>query len=203
MQISTLVKFKKNVKLIRLSKLYSDLLKTKHILYFFMGGIKRKQLYKLYKVMSQRSLFLDFLIKLEFRLELILVKIGFVISGKQAKQLILHGHVFVNNLPVKFCNFKLKLDDLITLSKCFIRKSKTLLICNLLRTSFFLSFLKRRKINRKLSIHHVFTYVRFPFFLEVNFKTYTICLVRKPVLYEFLFPKFVSSYDYNQLYFVL
>lgn len=47
MQIKNLIKFKKNSKLTRLNKLYSDLLKTKHLLTFFIGGLKRHQFLKL------------------------------------------------------------------------------------------------------------------------------------------------------------
>jgi hypothetical protein len=47
MQTKNLIKFKKNSKLIRLNKLYFDLLKTKHLLNFFIGGLKRHQFSKL------------------------------------------------------------------------------------------------------------------------------------------------------------
>jgi len=43
MQSKKLLKFKKNSKLIRINKLYFDLLKTKHLLNFFIGGLKKKQ----------------------------------------------------------------------------------------------------------------------------------------------------------------
>jgi len=203
MQISNLAKFKKNSKLIRLNKLYFDLLKTKHILYFFMGGIKHNQLLKLYKVISTRQLFLNFLSKLEYRLEFVLLKGGIVLTGRQAKQLILHGQVLVNNKRIKAYNYELKLYDLISLNKLYINNYKTLLICNLLKTSFFLNFLKKKKINKRLTIQHIFIYIKFPFFLEINFKTFTLCLVRKPIFNEFFFPKVLSLYDCNQLYFIL
>jgi hypothetical protein len=49
MQIKNLIKSKskKNSKLIRLNKLYFDLLKTKHLLTFFIGGLKSHQFSKL------------------------------------------------------------------------------------------------------------------------------------------------------------
>jgi ribosomal protein S4 len=203
MQVNNLIKFKKNSKLIRLNKLYFDLLKTKHLLYFFIGGIKKNQLLKLFKVVSTRQLFLSFLNKLEYRLEFILLKAGVVLTGKQAKQLILHEHILVNNLKIKSYNYKLKLYDLISLNKFYILNFKVLLVCNLFKTVFFFNYLKKKKINKKLTIQNIFVYIKFPFFLEVNFKTFTICLVRKPVFHEFFFPKILSLYDCNQLYFVL
>src|SRR5689334_2760991 len=125
MQISNLAKFKKNSKLIRLTKLYFDLLKTKHILNFFIGGLKRHQLLNLYKVASTRQLFLDFLIKLEYRIEVILLKSGLVLTGRQAKQLVLHKQVCVNNQKIKSCMISLKLYDCISLNKLYIIKYKT------------------------------------------------------------------------------
>src|SRR5690349_2296213 len=198
MQISNLAKFKKNSKLIRLTKLYFDLLKTKHILNFFIGGLKRHQLLNLYKVASTRQLFLDFLVKLEYRLEVILLKSGFVLTGKQAKQLVLHKQICINNKRIKSCTIYLKLHDFISLNNLYINKYKTNLICNLFKTSFFFNFLKKKKINKKFAIQRIFGYFKFPFFLEVNFKTCTIYIVKKPILQEFFFPKILSLYDFNQ-----
>lgn len=203
MQISSLVKFKKNSKLIRLNKLYFELLKTKHILSFFIGGLKKHQLLKLYIVVSTHKLFLKFLEKLEYRLEVILLKSGVVLTGKQAKQLILHNHVLVNGLKIKAYNYNLKLGDLISLEKFYINNYKTLLICNFFKTTGFFSFLKKKRIIKKLSLIQTFVYFKFPFSLEINFKIFEIRLVRKPVFNEFFLPKIFSLYDCNQLYFIL
>jgi ribosomal protein S4 len=203
MQINSLVKFKKNSKLIRLNKLYFELLKTKHILSFFIGGLKKNQLLKLYTVVSTHKLFLKFLEKLEYRLEVILLKSGVVLTGKQAKQLILHNHILVNGLRVKAYNYNLKLGDLISLEKFYINNYKILLICNFFKTIGFFSFLKKKRITKKLSLIQTFVYFKFPFSLEINFKIFEIRLVRKPVFNEFFLPKFFSLYDCNQLYFIL
>ena len=203
MQSKKILKFKKNSKLIRLNKLYFDLLKTKQLLSFFIGGLKQHQFLKLYKVTSSSQLFLEFLTKLECRLEFILLKSGFVSTGKQAKQLILHGHVLVNGLAIKFYNFKLKKSDLVSINKSFIANQKEYLICTLFKTPLFFNFLKKRCILKKLTICQVFIYFKFSFFLEVNYKTFTLCLVKKPIFQEFFFPKILSLYDCNQLYFIL
>jgi ribosomal protein S4 len=203
MQLKKLLKFKKNFKLIRLNKLYFDLLKTKHLLTFFIGGLKQHQLIKLYKVTSSRQSFLSFLKKLECRLEFILLKSGFVLTGKQAKQLILHGHILVNALKVKAYNYKVKLYDLVSVDKSFISNYKEQLICNLFRTFFFSLFLKKKRVLKKGSIMQLFAHFKFPSFFEVNYKTVTLCLVREPLFSEFFFPKFLSLYDCNQLYFIL
>nr|YP_009350048.1 30S ribosomal protein S4 [Spongospora subterranea]AIK19919.1 30S ribosomal protein S4 [Spongospora subterranea] len=202
MQSTSLTKFKKNSKLIRLTKLYFDLLKTKHLLNFFIGGLKRHQLLNLYQVASTRQLFLSFLSRLEYRIEVILVKSGFVLTGKQAKQLVLHNKVCVNNKKIKSCLVALKVCDRISLSNLYITKYKLSLICNLYKTSFFLIF-KEKKINKKIAIQRIFGYFKFPCFLEINFKTSTIYIVKKPVLQEFFLPKILSLYDFNQLHFIL
>jgi ribosomal protein S4 len=175
MQLKKLLKFKKNSKLIRLNKLYSNLIKTKHLLNFFIGGLKRHQFSKLYKVTLTKQLFLAFLTKLECRLEFILLKSGFVLTGKQAKQLILHGHIFVNGFKVKAYNYQLKLYDLISVNRCFVSAHKDLLICNLFKTVSFFNFLRKKRIIKKVTISQLFVYFKFPFFLEINYKTFTSC----------------------------
>jgi len=198
-----LSKFKKNSKFIRINKLYFDLLKTKHILNFFIGGLKKNQFLKLWKVVSNKQRFLLFLGKLERRIEFILLKSGFVVSGRQAKQLVLHGHISLNGIKILAYNYQLALYDLISINNCFLVKSKDFLICNLFKTAFFFNFLKKKRITKKVAINHLFAYFKFPSFLEINYKTFTLCLVKQPALQDFSFPKILSLYDCNQLYFIL
>ena len=198
-----LLKFKKNSKLIRINKLYFDLLKTKHLLNFFIGGLKKRQFSNLWKVVSSQQLFLFFLTKLERRIEFILLKSGFVVSGRQAKQLVLHGHVFVNGVRIKAYNYKLALYDLISINNFFLSNYKDFLICNFFKTPLFFNFLKKRRINKKVTVSQLFAYFKFPYFLEINYKTFTLCLVKPPIFQEFFFPKILSLYDCNQLYFTL
>jgi ribosomal protein S4 len=136
-------------------------------------------------------------------LEFILLKTGFVLTGRQAKQLILHGHVLVNNSVVRAYNFKLQVYDLISMKQANFAMCKELLICNLFKTSLFFNFLKKKRISKKISITQFFVYFKFPSFLEVNYKTFTVCLTRKPNLQDFFIPKVISLYDCNQLYFIL
>ncbi|RAN67627.1 hypothetical protein B5P43_36880, partial [Bacillus sp. SRB_336] len=53
-------------------------------------------------------------------MEVILVKSGFVLTGKQAKQLVLHNKVCVNNKKIKSCMVSLKVCDRISLSNLYI-----------------------------------------------------------------------------------
>lgn len=128
---SHLLKLKKHSKLIRLSRLYFDLIKTKRVLTFFMGGLKEHQLRKLYKTVSTRYHFLNVLTALEYRMEFILLKVGFVLTGKQARQIILHGHVLVNRVPVTAYNYPLQRGDTVSLCQKFIFRYKSLLVCSL------------------------------------------------------------------------
>ena len=195
-------KFKKNPKFIRLSKLYFDLLKTKHILSLFIGGIKQHQLSRLYKIVATRNLFLNFLTKLEYRIEFILLKCGFVLTGKQARQIILHKHVRLNGSPVRTCSIDLKVGDFISLSPTFSSNYKFFLICNLLKTPLYYNFLKKKKITKKYNAQRVFSYFKFSSFLEANFRTFSLVIVRRPTLQEFFLPKIISLYDLNQLRFI-
>jgi ribosomal protein S4 len=129
-----------------------------------------------------------FLTKLERRIEFVLLKSGFVISGRQAKQLVLHGHVFVNGIKIRAYNYQLELYDLISITNLFLSKYKDFLICNLFKT---------------VTVSQLFAYFKFPSFLEINYKTFTLCLVKLPIFQEFFFPKILSLYDCNQLYFIL
>lgn len=203
MSITTLFKFKKNSKLLRVTKLYFDLLKTKQILSFFLGGLKQKQFKRFYQLAKTPQIFLNFLEKIESRLEFILVKSGLVLTGNQAKQLILHKCISVNKIKITTTNFLLKVGDFITLNKFCIESYKPLLIINLFKTLSYFKFLKKKKLTKKLQIHSIFSYLRFPFFLEINFKTFTICFVRLPIFNEFFFSKTLSLYDFNQLYFII
>lgn len=199
---SAVFKFKKNPKFIRLSKLYFDLLKTKHILSLFIGGIKQHQLSRLYKIVATRHLFLNFLTKLEYRIEFILLKCGFVLTGRQARQIILHKHVYLNGNPVRACSIELRVGDFISLSPNFSSRYKFFLICNLLKTPLYYNFLKKKKITKKYNAQRIFSYFKFSLFLEVNFRTLSLIIIRRPTLQEFFLPKIVSLYDLNQLRFI-
>jgi len=145
MKCSKLTKFKKNSKIVRLRKLYLDLIKTKHILSFFMGRLKKHQLSKLCKVVSKKQIFLNFLSNLECRLDFILMKSSFVLSGCQARQLILHKQVFVNYSVSRSSSINLKKLDLVSISQLFIANYKLMLVFSLFKTVSYFKYIKRKK----------------------------------------------------------
>lgn len=204
MYLSTLLKSNtKNSNFLRSTKLYFDLLKTKHILFFFLGGLKQRQFGRFYHIVKTSQLFLEFLKKIETRLEFTLLKSGVALTGKQAKSLILQGSIIINNCKIITPSFQLKVGDLITLNRVYIKRYKVLLMLNLLKTLNYIKFLKKKKLVKKIPINCIFSYLRFPFFLEINFKTFTICFVRSPIFTEFFFSQNLSLYNLNQLYFLL
>jgi len=96
----------------------------------FYGGLKKKYLRKLVRTIYRQKnkkirskilenisfLFLNFM---EKRLETILYRSFFTRSIKGARQLILHGHVFVNNQKVKHGSYIIKKNDLIKIDPKF------------------------------------------------------------------------------------
>lgn len=111
-RINTLVNTKKNIS-------YKNILISKQHIRLFYGNISENQFKNLYKktksFQGHRSQFLIEL--LERRLERILVKANFVKSIKQARQLILHKHVNINNVIMKFPGYQVKANDLINLNE--------------------------------------------------------------------------------------
>lgn len=65
-----------------------------------------------FKMLKNRKHILNYL---ESRLDIILFRSNFTLSVKNAQQLILHGHVFVNNRQVKSKSFLLKKGDKISI----------------------------------------------------------------------------------------
>ena len=70
---------------------------------------------------NSKILFLNFI---EKRLDVILFRSNFVLSIRNARQLILHKHVFVNNKVVEECSFLVKSGDCIDFSPKIHKKIK-------------------------------------------------------------------------------
>lgn len=177
-------KFRDISKEIYLRKSYFRLLKTKHILRFFIGGLKQRQLARIYKIIYSKRLFLTFLTKLEYRIEFILIKAGFVLTGKQARQLISHKHIIVNGQRTQFCNLHIKMFDIISLESVVFSKYKRKLVSSFFKTPGFFGYLRRRGIKKKLTVQRMFIYAKFQFFCEANYKIFTLIFVRKLNLHK-------------------
>lgn len=105
----------------------------------FYGGIKKKYLKKKIRdiVSSYKTRHSNYYIvkNFESRLDTILYRAGFCYSIQNARQLILHGGVLVNNKVVKSKSYLLSCNDLIEIS-CN-NKLRKIVKSNLLRSNFW------------------------------------------------------------------
>lgn len=147
---------------------FGRLLNSKQNLKFFYCNLKEKTFKRCLKtaIKSPLKTVDKFLSILEKRLDIVLFRASFVFSLYQAKQIISHGHVFVNNKIVYNLNKKLKQFDFIKLK---LKKNNVL-------KKIFLNF--KEKIVEK----------SFPIHLEVSFKNFTICFLWSPSFFELFFP---------------
>lgn len=130
----------------------------------FYGGLKRKYLKKHILKSIQTKQYInginDFryqtLHLFESRLDTVLVRSKFCLSFKSAAQLILHGHVLVNNTPITTKSYILKPNDLIEIT--LNSKSRQLVKKNLDRSNFWPLPPKHLAINyRTLQILFLYT----------------------------------------------
>lgn len=81
-------------------------------------GLLEKQFKKYYQIASRKKAATGeaLLSLLETRLDNVTYRLGFSTSRRQARQLVSHGHVAVNNKKVTIPSFNVKMGDIITLS---------------------------------------------------------------------------------------
>lgn len=89
------------------------LLHVKQILKAFYGNISEKSFKKIYKKSIVNKNPNYFISLLELRLQTIVYRAGFAKTFAEAKKLIIHGHILVNNKPVTYPGYTLKLNDVI------------------------------------------------------------------------------------------
>ena len=111
--------------------------------------------------------------------------------------------ILLTNYQITLFILQIKYTILSLSMVCFSKHLIYFLICNLFKTAFFFNFLKKKRITKKVAITQLFAYFKFPSFLEINYKTFTLCLVKQPAFQDFSFPKILSLHDCNQLYFLV
>ena len=85
----------------------------------YLKNILKKNIKKTIKKKTNKKLinfYLTFLEQFEHRLDTILYRAKFSISLRNAKQLIVHGKIFVNNKTVRIPSYKAKQGDLISIN---------------------------------------------------------------------------------------
>ncbi len=125
------LKFKKIFKPEKKKNFYQKRLFEKQQLRVFYGGIKNYQLKNLFKKLKDKkkinNIFNELILLLEQRLDINLVRLKFVKTIFQAKQLINHNKIMVNQKKINKANFLLKKGDIITLIEkkklCYNKKN--------------------------------------------------------------------------------
>ena len=139
--------FKQNLMKKKIFKLFFGYLKQKYI-----KRITNRSYLKSNKVNNAYNSRLFFIKYLESRLDVVMLRSCFVLSIRNARQLISHKHVLVNNRIIKKCSYLVKKGDKITFNP---------------------------KIHRIIKFYSVFSDF-WPFppkFLQVNFKSLNIFVV--------------------------
>lgn len=130
----------------------------------FYGSLKKKYLKRRIRQFITSKSFLNNSIDFrhrtlkffESRLDVVLYRAGFSLSIKSAGQLILHGHVLVNGIPVTTKSYILKANDLIEIA--YSVKSRNLVKKSLDRSNFWPIAPKHLLINYKtLQVLFIYT----------------------------------------------
>lgn len=124
-------------------KKFRNNLKDRKIFNLFYGGLKKQYLKthinRIKKKVHHKLKFQDYrkntLKFFESRLDTVLYRSKFSHSIKNARQLILHGHIIVNGMVVKSSSYVLKQNDSIEVAKN--AKSRTLVRNNIDRSNFW------------------------------------------------------------------
>lgn len=147
---------------------FGKLLQSKQKLKFFYCNVKEIAFKKrlIAAIKSPLKTVDKFLSTMEKRLDIILFRTSFVFSLYQAKQLISHGHVIINNKIIYNLNKKISQFDLIKLD---LSKNKVL-------KEIFAKF-ENKIVEKTLPLH-----------LETSFKNFTICFLWSPCFQELYFP---------------
>ena len=105
-------------------KRYKNTLQATKKFKLLYGGLSSKHIKKLVKIALNKKyrkinpLFLELF---ESRLDIVLYRSKFSLSVRNARQLILHGKVLVNDKPIKIKSYLLKSGDLITINSKYFK----------------------------------------------------------------------------------
>ncbi len=134
-------------------------------------GIGRKKFLRNFKNLNitPNITGLTFAYFLESRLDVILFRSNLFTSIFSARQYITHKNVYVNGLLVNKPGFRIKVDDLVSIS----------------HSSIFYEKLKKRLYAKAILVN-------FPSYLDVNYKLGIIKLIRMPVNTDVPFPFFMN-----------
>ncbi|WP_251860774.1 30S ribosomal protein S4 [Clostridium sp. Marseille-Q2269] len=95
---------------------YGKQLLEKQKIRFYYGVLEKQFLRYVKKAMKAKERTGDVLLRiLECRLDNMVYRIGFASSIRQARQMVNHGHILVNDLKINIPSYETKIGDMITL----------------------------------------------------------------------------------------
>lgn len=112
---------------------------------------------------------------LEARLEVILYRANFFISILEARQAIIHKHVLVNGYVINKPHYIIKIGHIITLNT---------FVNNILKYKLLAKILLQKQI-----------LINYPPYLEVNYRLFSIMLIKNPETFEVPFP-FLLNFEF-------
>lgn len=193
------IKLYKYSNISRVKKLYLNLLHTKKILKLLCSGLSKFQLSVIFKSLSCGKFTL-----IASRVDFLLFESGLVVGSNQLNQALLHSHILVNNCINLTAYTILKPKDLILVTPTYFITYRLTLICSFFKTFLFIRFLKRYKhVSKKISTSCFLGNLKFPSFIEINFRIAGFEVVANPTLQGVFASGLVSVYNLNQLKFVL
>nr|NP_044775.1 ribosomal protein S4 [Reclinomonas americana]O21263.1 RecName: Full=Small ribosomal subunit protein uS4m; AltName: Full=Ribosomal protein S4, mitochondrial [Reclinomonas americana]AAD11890.1 ribosomal protein S4 [Reclinomonas americana] len=164
-------KSKNEVKISYYEPRYASQLKEKQKLRKFYANVTEKQFYNYYvKAKSFKGKIGDNLIKmLERRLDIIIYRAGFVNSIYQARLLVNHKHVLVNNKIQNISSYLVQNGDMISIKPEIV---------NLLRNQYNWDILQKSNGS----------FLKYLPYLEVDYKTMSCIYLYTPEMNEIYFP---------------
>jgi len=159
-------------------KRYRNALNASKKIRLFYGGLSKTYIKKQIRFLLKKNLKkknsknwnLLFLGQFENRLDNLLYKAKFSLSLRNAKQLILHGKVFVNNNPIRVSSYKVRQGDLINIDPRYY----SLVEENLKKINLWTIPPKHLTINYKTleiiveNTNHLNSAINFPFHLNLE-----------------------------------
>jgi small subunit ribosomal protein S4 len=176
-------------------KLYKERLLAKQQFKFFYGCIPEYQLKNLFsylKLKNNRNVLQKFIILLESRLDMIIFRLRIVKTIFEAKQIINHGKIKINNKIIFSSNLLLKKGDIITLNnfkikfffRLILRKKQVLIEKTGLtflgrpKKPYWRTFFYFKKKKRKNKVNY----------LQFNYKYNVGIFLRSPLFNEIKYP---------------
>jgi small subunit ribosomal protein S4 len=115
------IKYKKEIKPEQRKKFFQKRLVEFQLFKNYYGSISNSKIKKLFKQLNKKekkkNVFKTFILTLERRLDIFLIRFKFTNSIYKAKQLINHKKVKINNKVINKPNYQLKIGDIISIIK--------------------------------------------------------------------------------------